>query len=197
MTRPIGVVLAGGAGRRLGRPKGEVIVRGEPLALRAAHALRPLCDAVLISVAPGASNPAPPYPAIGDEGPSGRGPLAGLAAAWGATARAADLLVLACDYPRVDTALLRALLDPRFGSVDVVLPCDATGRDHPLVALWRAGTRGEVEAALAGGRFRVGAVLGRLVVARVDAVQLPDRELDGLLLNVNTARDLERLDEGA
>ena len=86
MMKPIGLVLAGGAGRRMGRAKGGLRGAGGPtLALRAAEALAPICRGVLISVRPGSDNPAPGYPAVEDPPPAGRGPLAGIQAALEST----------------------------------------------------------------------------------------------------------------
>jgi molybdopterin-guanine dinucleotide biosynthesis protein A len=65
VARLIGLVLAGGAGRRLGAPKGALRPGGaESLAERAAAVLEPLCRDVRISIAPGSANPAPDHPAI-------------------------------------------------------------------------------------------------------------------------------------
>src|SRR5678816_3817563 len=93
----------------MGRTKGDLVLEGRPLAERAARTLAPVCASVLISVAPGAVNPAPNWTAVEDAPPAGRGPLAGLHAAFLSTG-AADLVVLACDYPAISTDLFRAML---------------------------------------------------------------------------------------
>src|SRR5262245_53002815 len=100
MGQLIGVVLAGGEGRRMGAPKGGIAFEGMSLAERAARTLRPVCGSVLVSIARGQPNPAPAYPYVEDETPTSRGPLAGILAAFASTGKA-DLLVLACDYPWV------------------------------------------------------------------------------------------------
>ena len=156
MAQTIGVVLAGGEGQRFGKPKGDVVLGGGTLAERAARALKPLCGSVLVSIAKGAANPAPAYPAIEDEGLR-RGPLGGLAAAFASTGQA-DLLVLACDYPAVGTSFLRSLLLAAEGGGDLVFPVDDAGRDHPLVALWRRGAESALTAALEESCFKVQAL---------------------------------------
>jgi molybdopterin-guanine dinucleotide biosynthesis protein A len=195
MVRPVGLVLAGGLGRRLGGPKGERRIAGVSLALRAARALAPVCEGVLISVRPGSPNPAPGYPALADEPPAGRGPLAGLATAFGATGNA-DLLVLACDYPHVETALAERLLSAalRKGVAphDVALLCDPAGRDHPLVAIWRRSAACAVSGALAASALRVGDVVARLSVLRLGGEALGGIDLSAALLNVNRPEDLGR-----
>jgi molybdopterin-guanine dinucleotide biosynthesis protein A len=146
---------------------------------------------VLVSTRPGEPNPAPRFPAIPDPEPSGRGPLVGIDAAFGATGDA-DLLVLACDYPLVTVDLLRALVQAREPGDDVVLASDHTGRDHPLVAVWARSAAPVVRAAVADGRLKVRGLLADLRARRVGPGQLPG-DLDRLLCNANTAEDLSRI----
>jgi len=189
MAQTIGVVLAGGTGNRFGRTKGDVVLGGSTLAERAARALKPLCGGVIVSIARFGTNPAPLYPTIEDAGPR-RGPLGGLAAAFGSTGQA-DLLVLACDYPAVGTSFLRALLAAAHGDDDLVFPVDATGRDHPLVALWRRSTEATVNAALERNQLKVQALLPDLAVRRLPALVLPNFDLNRVLSNVNWPEDLD------
>lgn len=189
MAQTIGVVLAGGEGRRFGVAKGEIVLGGGTLADRAARALRPVCGSVVISVARGAPNPAPSYAAV-EDATVRQGPLGGIAAAFAATGRA-DLLVLACDYPAVGTSFLRSLLAASEGSDDLVMPVDAAGRDHPLVALWRRGAEAVVRAALAENALKVQAILPDLAVRRLPAAVFPNFELSRVLANVNWPADLE------
>jgi molybdopterin-guanine dinucleotide biosynthesis protein A len=187
---PIGLVLAGGVGRRLGHTKGDLRVGGRPLALRAAEALIPVCRGVLISVGAGAENPAPGYPAIEDEPPSGRGPLAGIEAAFAVTGEA-DLMVLACDYPRVMSGLLQRLLERADPDAALVLLRDAEGRDHPLVGLWRRGMQGRVRDALQREAFKVGDLVRASSVQRLGPDVFPGIDLEWELANVNRPEDLD------
>ena len=184
MAQRLGVVLAGGAGRRMGRSKGDLVVDGRPLAERAARALAPVCASVLISVAPGAVNPAPSWTAVEDAPPAGRGPLAGLQAAFLSTG-SADLVVLACDYPEASTELLRAVLAQAPEDADLVFPTDPRGRDHPLVGLWRRAALDEIEASLDSHIHKVRAVLAGLRVHRVHPQALPGFDLSAELRNMN------------
>ena len=185
----IGVVLAGGEGRRFGGPKGGVVLGGSTLADRAARALKPLCGGVIVSIAKGGANPAPAYPTIEDQGPR-RGPLGGLAAAFASTGKA-DLLVLACDYPAVGTSFLRSLVVAAEGADDLVFPVDDTGRDHPLVALWRRTAEGAVCAALDENAFKVQALFPDLTLRRLPAQVFPNFDLRRVLSNVNWPEDLD------
>jgi len=193
---PTGVVLAGGQGLRLGREKGTLMLGGRTLAARAAETLAPLCCATVVSVAAGAPNPAPGHPVVHDPAPAGRGPLVGIDAAF-RRVPGGDLLVLACDYPRVNGALLRGLLGKATARHDVVLPRDSAGRLHPLVGLWRRAMAAHVRDAIARNRFAVHAVVEAVSVGRFESRDLPAENLDELLLNVNAPADLAllRLDE--
>lgn len=193
MDAPIGLVLAGGVGRRLGRTKGDLPVGGRALALRAADSLTPVCRGVLVSVGAGAENPAPGYPAIEDEPPAGRGPLAGIDAAFALT-EGSDLLVLACDYPRVGSALLRRLLERGDPAAALVLVRDEEGRDHPLVALWRRAMQVPVRDALQRREFKVRDLVGSSSVQRLGPEMFPGIDLERELANVNRPGDLDRLD---
>jgi len=189
MGQKVGVVLAGGRGTRLGRTKGDLTIEGTTLAQRAAAVLWPSCGSVLISVAQGAPNPAPDWPIVEDFPPPGRGPLAGISAAFAASS-GADLIVLACDYPRVGEDLIAALADLPMTDVDLAMPTDGGGRDHPLVACWSRRMQPLVNDALDDGRFRVQGLFPDCRVRRLPPGQLPVTDIDQALHNVNWPTDL-------
>ena len=188
-----GVVLrAGGPGTRMGAPKGQLDLAGPPIAAGAAAALWTLCGSVLVSVAAGATNPAPQHPAVADDPPAGRGPLAGIHAAFRATGEA-DLLILACDYPRMTPAGLQALGDRADAARDLVIAVDRAGRDHPLVGLWRRSCVPHGERALSERMYKVRALLPDVETVRVGPDDVEGVDLDGMLINVNHPEDLLRL----
>jgi molybdopterin-guanine dinucleotide biosynthesis protein A len=176
----------------MGCTKGDLVVGGRRLAERAASVLWPFCGSVLVSIGRGGANPAPGYPAVEDAPPGGCGPLGGIRAAFDASGRS-DLLVLACDYPRVGPDLLRRLLAFAQADDDLVMLSDAGGRDHPLVALWSRRMAAPVRDALDRGIHRVGALLGACNLRRVGPAELPGVDLNRALANVNWPADLERL----
>lgn len=189
MGQKVGVVLAGGRGTRLGRTKGDLSLEGRTLAQRAASVLWPHCGSVLISIAQGTRNPAPDWPVVEDFPPPGRGPLAGIAAAFAASSDA-DLLVLACDYPRVGADLIGMLADWPLEDVDLVMPIDGAGRDHPLVGSWSRRMQPIINDALDDGRFRVHGVFPDCRVCRLRPEQLLAMDVDRALHNVNWPTDL-------
>ena len=192
MSQRVGVVLAGGHGRRMGRPKGELEIGGKNLAERAAVALWPFCGSVVISFAAGGQNPAPQYHGVEDAAPPGRGPLAGIHAAFTASGDA-DLLVLACDYPRVDNRLFKRLLELASDDDDLVLVTDPKGRDHPLVSLWRRRTEPQVREALELGHLKVRSLLADFDVRRLGPADFQELDLSRAMLNLNWPSDLEQL----
>jgi molybdopterin-guanine dinucleotide biosynthesis protein A len=119
---PIGVVLAGGASRRMGWDKAL-----SSLPALAAERLLAVCSEV--AVADGGRGLLPDLPSLPD-GP-GRGPVAGILGA-AAAYPGRPLLVLACDLPRVPAALLGELAR---GGADWAVPRWTRGLE-PLCALY-------------------------------------------------------------
>lgn len=138
------MLLTGGASRRLGCAKSRLLLPdGRPLAEHAAAVLRAVC-ATCIEVGPGDSG----LPATRED-PPGAGPLAALVAAADALDGDRPILLLACDYPRLDAAALRTVAD--------ALPADATaiaragGRLHYVCARYGVDAVREARARLAAG----------------------------------------------
>lgn len=81
-SRILGIILAGGQGRRVGgQDKGLLPLHGKPVVERALSTLRPQCDQVLISANRNQDQYARFARVIGDEAPGHAGPLAGVVAA--------------------------------------------------------------------------------------------------------------------
>ncbi|MBF8756761.1 molybdenum cofactor guanylyltransferase MobA [Pseudomonas guariconensis] len=105
------LILAGGRGQRMGgRDKGLVPWHGEPLVAHVQRVVRPLSDDVVISC----NRNHEAYRAYADQLVSDAeadfpGPLAGVIAGL-AAARHDWMVVLACDAPRLDQALVLDLL---------------------------------------------------------------------------------------
>jgi molybdopterin-guanine dinucleotide biosynthesis protein A len=106
-----GILLTGGASRRMGVDKATLVVDGETLAARAARVLQAVCDPV-IEVGPGASG----LRAVRED-PAGAGPLAALVAGTDVLG-VVPVVLLACDMPFVDEPLVRLFAQwPGAGSV--------------------------------------------------------------------------------
>ena len=140
-----GLLLTGGASRRMGEDKALIEVGGRRLVDHAAALLTAVADPV-IEVGPGWSG----LPAVRED-PPGSGPLAALGAG-AAFLRAAGhdgaVLVLAVDMPRVGVELLR-LLAGRPGTATAVPR--AGGHPQPMFARYGPDDLAAVDERLAAG----------------------------------------------
>ena len=128
-----GLVLTGGASRRLGVDKATLVLDGETLAGRAARVLSARCARVL-EVGPGVTE----LHAV-RETPAGAGPLAALAAGsatLAASGAITSVVLLACDLPWVEPvldALVAAALD-ELPTIVAIVPVDGEGRRQYVCA---------------------------------------------------------------
>ncbi len=183
----IGVALAGGGSRRMGRDKALIERNGRPLLDHALARLDAVCPEVVIADAQRRYRPTRTSLA---DGP-GAGPAAGI---LGAAAQfpGRPLLVLACDLPNVPVALLAHLTTHR---EDWVLP--GLG-DHlePLVALYRPAALAALHRRVTAGHL----ALHRLVeekgftLRKLGCEELrPFGDPRQIFHNVNRPRDLDPL----
>ncbi|HWH93818.1 MAG TPA: molybdenum cofactor guanylyltransferase [Baekduia sp.] len=178
---PVGVVLAGGRGRRLGGDKAIVELEGRALVLYPLEALHEVCDDV--AVVAKRDTLLPPLTGVADlwiEPDEPRHPLTGVAHAL-QLAAGRSVLVVAVDLPLMDAATLRAIATCDPAGAAIVAP-RVHGRLQPLCALYTA-------AAMAGlARFdpdaRASDVITPIGVREV-AVEDPSA-----FLNVNHPEDL-------
>jgi molybdopterin-guanine dinucleotide biosynthesis protein A len=123
-----GCVLAGGPGRRLGRPKADVLLGATTLVERAVATLRARCREVVVVSRPGVALPPLEVPVVFDR-PGPDAPL--VAVATGLAALDGDeVVVLGCDLPFA-ADLVDALLEAPAG---VAVVGTDRGRPQPLCA---------------------------------------------------------------
>lgn len=165
--RLAGVVLAGGASRRMGRDKATLTVPGRfaglTLVEHLVSVLARRCDPVFVVAAQGQVLPDLPAQVLRDEVP-GLGPLPaiglGLRAAGQSGARRA--FVCAVDMPFLTTDLIDTLTSP---AAEVVL--GHTDRDHYLAGVYATALADTVDALVASGERRVGALMEVVDVRRI------------------------------
>jgi len=179
-----GVVLAGGRSRRLGTDKAAVDLAGSSLLDRAVTTSGLVVGEVVVAVA--ADQLSEPlrarYNLLADRF-SNAGPAAGIFAAHEYDPHAA-WLVLACDMPLVDAAVIRMLTDARDPAVDATVVC-VEQEVEPLCAIYEPSTLANFLARVeAGGNTSPRAWLRDCRLKRVQAG--PE-----LLISVNTGADLE------
>ncbi|MCW2958534.1 MAG: 4-diphosphocytidyl-2C-methyl-D-erythritol synthase, partial [Solirubrobacterales bacterium] len=189
LPRPVvatGVLLAGGAGRRIGGDKALVAVAGRPLAVWPLEALRTVCRPVVVVARSGTRlpewDPIRPAPDVWTEPEGPQHPVAGVVHAL---ERAAGRAVLVCavDMPLVDADTLQVILTAASMAPEApaVVP-QAGGHLQVLCALYRP-------AALEGLRdFGTGDRAADLVSALGPAVVPFDD--DTPFFNVNRPQDV-------
>jgi molybdenum cofactor guanylyltransferase len=134
-TVPVGVVLAGGSGRRIGGDKAIVELEGRPLVLYPVEALHEVCDEV--SVVAKRSTVLPALAGSADlwiEPDEPRHPLCGVVHAL-RLAAGRPVLVVCCDMPLIDGPTLRALATTDPGGAAAVVP-RVHGELQPFCALY-------------------------------------------------------------
>ncbi|MEX0906748.1 MAG: molybdenum cofactor guanylyltransferase [Gemmatimonadota bacterium] len=196
-TRALGAIIAGGRSTRYGAPKALARVGGVRVVDRVASALRAVVAAAdIVAIVNDA--------ALGDEIAlpwrsdvlAGVGAVAGVhaALAWALERGCAGALVVACDMPFVESALLRAILDAAEPAVapDAVLPESAGPRGvEPLCAWYATSCISAIEAAAARGDGRMIGFHSDIAVTRIPLAQVRAFGDPSLLFrNLNTPADL-------
>lgn len=188
--RVVGLILAGGQSRRMGRDKALVPLAGRPLVAWVQDRLAPqVCalaiaagvDAARFAGVPGAGlGGVPVLPDLSGE--AGEGPLAGLRAGldWAAAQGAEALVSLATDTPFLPRDLVA-----RLAETGGLAHAHSFGRDHYTAALWPLAHRPRIAALFATGERRMRPCLEGAAVVRFDTTPDP-------FFNLNTPEDLAR-----
>ena len=153
-----GLVLAGGASRRMGRDKAQILFGSEPLVLRAVRRLAQVCVDVVVASGDGHRLDHLGVTQVADV-MRGAGPLAGIAAGL-ESARHDLVAVVAVDMPSASPAVLALLADLWRGEAAVVPIVE--GRWEPLHAVWARSAAPGIAACLRAGERRVMRVLTTL-----------------------------------
>jgi molybdenum cofactor guanylyltransferase len=183
-AQPIGVVLAGGLGRRLGGPKASVQLRGRPLISYPLRALHEALGNVVVVAKLDSDLPRMTGVEVWTEPDLPRHPLTGVVHAL-SLAGGSPIMVCACDLPLVTPALVGQIAAADPGGAPAVV-ARSEGRLQPLLGRYEPVALGPLAAALG----REGTPLSEAVWAlgpRLVDVADPD-----LLFNVNAPEDLLR-----
>ena len=187
------VVLVGGKSLRLGRDKVFETIDGENLLQRVVTCLASLTDRIILVAAPRQSiPPLPPHLKVSkvvDIYP-GKGSLGGIYTGLSASDYSHSLVV-ACDMPFLNLALLRHLiwLCPRF---DAVIPRIARLLE-PLHAVYSKSCLAAIEVLLQQDKLRITDLLDQIRVRYVEEDEIDRFDPERLsFFNINTAADLER-----
>ena len=184
-TGPIyGLILAGGASKRMQRDKAALIYRGKTQLERAFEVLSRYLERVFVSVrADQTSDPTRAHLPMIVDSEAGAGPIVGIRSAFAAHPNV-SWFVLACDLPFLSDNLIEGLLrqrDPR--ALATAYKSAHDGLPEPLCAIWEPAAARPLAEYQAGGGHCPRKFLIRHGAHLVD---LPDpRALD----NVNTPEE--------
>jgi len=183
-------ILAGGSSRRFGEDKALAPLHGRPLLAHVLERTAGLAAETFI-----VTNRPAAYAQFGqrlvEDLLPGYGALGGLHTALHYAAQP-WLLVLACDLPLVNRALLEYMLTLTEG-VEAVMPYLA-GLPEPLHALWSKACLAPVDEALARGERRMVSILPAIRLRPVTQAEIEIYDPKHLsFLNVNTAEQLKEI----
>jgi len=181
-----GLLLTGGAGKRLGRTKANLEFDGATLAHRAAGLLAEVCGTVF-EVGPGYTE----LEAI-SENPSGAGPLAAVAAGGRVFAERGfrgGVLVLAVDMPFVTSGLLRFIAE--FPGKDSAVPI--VGGFPQMLCARYSGAAMQTAAELVGvGESAMKALFRQIPVIRIEPEQWSRAAGESAFQDIDTPADLQK-----
>ncbi|GJD34251.1 molybdenum cofactor guanylyltransferase MobA [Methylobacterium aerolatum] len=193
MALILGLILAGGLGRRMGGVDKPLLpLGGAPILSRIAARLRPQCPAGLALSAngdPSRFSSVFDGPVLPDSLPGSLGPLAGILAGLEHAAGlpgVTHVLSVPGDAPFLPGDLA-ARLAASLGASPIAMAASG-GRDHYTAALWPLALRDDLRAWLEAGERRVGAFIARHGAA---VEEWPIEPVDSFI-NINTPEDLSR-----
>lgn len=185
------IVLAGGRSERMGQDKALLRRNGVTLLETVVSTLRPLVREVVIVADRADKYALPECRTVGDAYPQS-GPLGGILTGLDALGPG-NHLVVACDMPALQPAVLRLLLDSATPEWDVVVP-EIDGRMEPLCAVYADTAVPALKSFLEGGGRALHRALAEVRTLRISEAELRRHDPDLLTFtNLNTPGDLERL----
>jgi molybdopterin-guanine dinucleotide biosynthesis protein A len=181
-SKPVGAILAGGRGRRIGGQKATVELHGKPLICYPVEAVQQVLSRVAILAKTGTRLPSLSGVAVWIEPERPRHPLVGITQAL-ALAGGRPVLICAGDLPFVTPELIRRLVKADPGRAPAVVACDHD-RMQPLLGCYQPRAL-----ELLAGPARDGT--GRVIdaVAAIDPVRLEVDDPDELF-DVDSPDDL-------
>jgi len=132
-NRVTGIVLSGGASRRMGQDKGLTLYRNKELIQYSIELLTPFCSKIIIS-----SNATENYnkfgkPVIPDV-IAGLGPIGGIYSAL-VSSETSDNLILSCDMPELTSEVPETILSLS-SYYDIVVPVHENGFFEPMAGYY-------------------------------------------------------------
>ena len=184
MREPVGLILAGGTGVRMGGAiKANISLGGRRLLDHVVDRIEPQVASLAISAnAPVETT----LPCLPDESDDRQGPLAGILAGliWAETMGASHMVSVAVDSPFLPCDLVPQLLLAAGGDVAIAATSDGL---HGTFGLWPVGVRNDLAEFLDRGGRKVRAFTQEMGAA---TARFPD-STPPAFFNINTPADLE------
>ena len=187
-----GFILAGGASRRMGTDKSQLLIERQTFTERIAETLLKLTDSVTVV---GRETNTSGLPSVPDVYPQW-GALGGVHAALAACKREWAIIV-ACDLPLVTAALFSLLAEMRLDH-EAVVPIQQDGRPQPLCALYRVDPcRQRASALIEAGQRRPLDLLDAVKTRWVKFDELMNlAQSQSFFANINTPDDYDEAVRG-
>jgi molybdopterin-guanine dinucleotide biosynthesis protein A len=184
-------ILTGGASRRMGTDKSQLLIDGQTFTARIAQTLLKLTDSVCLvgrEVDPSLPNVPDVYPEWGA--------LGGLHAALTACSRE-WAIVVACDLPFLTAELFWFLAEKRLDH-EAVVPVQEDGRPQPLAALYRVEPcRQHATQLIEAGRRRPLDLLEAVNTRWVSFAEIRNlTQAERFFVNINTPSDYYEATQG-
>jgi len=184
-------ILTGGASRRMGTDKSQLLIDGQTFTARIAQTLLKLTDSVCV-VGRDADSSLPSMPDVYPEW----GALGGLHAALTACSRE-WAVVVACDLPFVTAELFSFLAEKRLDH-EAVAAVQEDGRPQPLAALYRVDPcRQRATELIEAGRRRPLDLLEAVKTRWVPFAEIRNlTQAERFFVNINTPSDYYEATQG-
>lgn len=179
------VLLAGGQSRRMGRPKAQLLWKGKTLAEHLMQVVTPLVSSGLVVGTQDLRLPKGWTSCLDDH--PGHGPVSALATALPRLTTPYGV-VLSCDLPLLNKAILQHLLDAR-GDASVAFFRTSDQQAHPLMGVYAQSLGEHFGQALMARDLRLLQVI-RILPKRIIPCPVA---LEHTLTNVNTPEQYEQI----
>jgi molybdopterin-guanine dinucleotide biosynthesis protein A len=185
-----GIVLCGGRSTRMGSSKALLEFGAETMLQRVVRLLGTVVSPLVVVAAPGQELPELSVAVtITRDEQEGRGPLEGLRAGLKALPAGVEMAyVTSCDVPLLVPGFVERMVH-LLGDHDISV-MEIEGFAHPLSAVYRRRTLGQVEALLAADRLRPAFLFEAVSTRRVQPAEMTGVDPQLLTLrNLNTPQD--------
>ncbi|MBT4060790.1 MAG: molybdenum cofactor guanylyltransferase [Lentimicrobiaceae bacterium] len=180
-----GIVLAGGASRRMGRDKGFVSYKGKTLIEYSIENIKCVCDSIIISSNKVSKYNNFNYPIIKDI-TDPIGPIGGIYSCLLAS-KTTDNLIISCDIPELYPATLDFLLSNK-QDYEIVVPQHDDGHFEPLAGYYSKKIIPVLEKAITNKNYKLMDLFKQVGFKSIKISEMPHGSSQ--FKNVNTLEDL-------